>query len=186
MDVSNYSGPLNAATLQGWKEAGIEKVIVGTQKRDIARDQLAAATDAGFDVEAYVYLYWDWNMSEQVKTARDVVVGFPIKRLWLDTEDQAAHLTAAALKRYLNTAVGAAEKGGPIGIYTAKWWWVPAMKNTDAFNQHALWYAAYDGVPTFDDWPVGKFGGWEKPLCKQYEGDVYLCGVKVDKNVFLA
>ena len=43
-----------------------------------------------------------------------------------------------------------------------------------------LWYADYDGAKSFNDFEA--FGGWTKPVAKQYAGDATVCGQDVDLN----
>ena len=43
-----------------------------------------------------------------------------------------------------------------------------------------LWYADYDGAQNFNDFEA--FGGWTKPVAKQYAGDKTVCGQDVDLN----
>ena len=43
-----------------------------------------------------------------------------------------------------------------------------------------LWYADYDGAQNFNDFAA--FGGWTKPVAKQYAGDAIVCGLYVDLN----
>lgn len=45
---------------------------------------------------------------------------------------------------------------------------------------YPLWYAHYDGKPSFEDFTA--FGGWKSPHAKQFQGSTTLCGAGVDKN----
>ncbi len=47
-------------------------------------------------------------------------------------------------------------------------------------GDHALWYAHYDGNPSFSDF--SPFGGWSSPAMKQYTGTSTVCGFGVDDN----
>ncbi len=49
-----------------------------------------------------------------------------------------------------------------------------------AAGAYGLWYAHYDNLPNFSDF--SSFGGWSKPVMKQFAGDTTVCGLDVDKN----
>lgn len=73
--------------------------------------------------------------------------------------------------------------GKKTGIYTTPYFWNLIFGSKTACPESAvvsLWYARYDKLPNFNDFtPIG---GWEKPEMKQYDGDVIVCGLDVDKN----
>ena len=68
------------------------------------------------------------------------------------------------------------------GIYTSASQWGPITGNTAEFGAPALWYAHYDGSPSFSDFRP--FGGWSHPSIKQWAGTTSLCGAGVDKNFY--
>ena len=68
------------------------------------------------------------------------------------------------------------------GIYTSASQWGPITGNTNQFGAPPLWYAHYNGDPSFSDF--SPFGGWTKPSIKQYNGDVSVCGADVDQNAY--
>jgi hypothetical protein len=61
---------------------------------------------------------------------------------------------------------GAKSAGAEVGIYTNENEWVAVVNGVKDFPDLPLWYAHYDGRPSFDDWRP--FAGWEKPHMKQY------------------
>lgn len=71
-----------------------------------------------------------------------------------------------------------------VGIYASAYMWSKIMgglKNCPLFTNLPLWYAHYDGKPGFDDFVP--FGGWTRPMIKQFRGTSTLCGVTgVDVN----
>jgi len=76
-------------------------------------------------------------------------------------------------------------KGKVPAIYASKYMWQTIFGSFGACPSVAsqqLWYAHYDGVPSFSDF--APFGGWTKPAIKQYQGDTTLCGAGVDKNFY--
>ena len=49
--------------------------------------------------------------------------------------------------------------------------WVQLFGNDQScqlFTDVPLWYARFDGKPTFDDFYALPFGGWKQPYMKQY------------------
>jgi GH25 family lysozyme M1 (1,4-beta-N-acetylmuramidase) len=77
---------------------------------------------------------------------------------------------------FLRELVKAVEaRGLPVGIYTSSYNWQTITGDDRSFCEYPLWYAHYDHKASFDDFPsrkYGSFGGWKKPLLKQYAGDV--------------
>lgn len=76
-------------------------------------------------------------------------------------------------------------KGKTPGIYATAYMWQTIFGGRNAcpgVASQQLWYAHYDGSPSFSDF--GSFGGWSKPAIKQYQGDTTLCGAGVDKNFY--
>ena len=69
------------------------------------------------------------------------------------------------------------------GVYASESQWSEIMGlGYTGGSRHQLWYAHYDGNPSFSDFR--SFGGWTKPAIKQYEGDKSLCGVDVDYDYY--
>lgn len=79
----------------------------------------------------------------------------------------------------VNTLEG---QGHDIGFYTSKSQWTPIAGSNSEFSNYPLWYPHYDSSPSFSDFKP--FDGWTSPVIKQFEGDVTLCGVGIDKNWF--
>ncbi len=57
-DVSNWSGTVTTEQARCLRTAGVERLICGTQVRATTRAQIAAATAASLQAEAYVILRW--------------------------------------------------------------------------------------------------------------------------------
>ncbi|NIR45477.1 MAG: hypothetical protein GWN99_13805 [Gemmatimonadetes bacterium] len=191
VDVSFWSGELSGPEVACWRDAGVDHVIVGTQNTQIAAQQLSEAVAAGMTVDAYVMLYWQYDMSAQVRSALSAISSFPVRRLWLDAEQPADGRSASTLVSKIQQAVDACGSFS-CGIYTRKVWWRDNVANSSAFSHLPIWYAYYDGQADFSDWYEpqawyeGPFGGWSDPTGKQYDSDWTapdLCGVNVDYNV---
>ena len=186
IDISNWTGDIEPATVRCWKAAGVKKLIVGTQNETMTRRQVGVAQSEGLPIELYVYLYFDRDPVAKVKAAADLAHAADIFRIWLDAEDTS---TAKAPDRLIADLQGCVQavrdRGIDPGIYTGAWWWKPRMGNSAAFRDLDLWYSHYDGQPNFNDWYAGfAFGGWEHPTGKQYAGTTQLCGKGVDLNYF--
>ncbi len=159
LDVSNYQPAIIPAA---WKDAGVERLIVGCQRPDIARSQIASARAAGIVVRAvYAYLYGNSGDSGQVQNAIDVAREFGLFSVWLDAEE------AALTIQGLRNAVAQVEAAGfEAGIYTGPYYWINHMGNTTEFACLPLWYASYlyTGVVLREV----SFGGWTRAAVHQY------------------
>jgi GH25 family lysozyme M1 (1,4-beta-N-acetylmuramidase) len=102
--------------------------------------------------------------------------------LWFDIEG-AWSGTAAAHNEFIHGLITEANSLGiRWGIYTSRSQWEPITGNTAQFGAPALWYAHYDGNPSFSDF--APFGGWSRPSIKQYVGNAQVCGAGIDKNFY--
>lgn len=181
VDISHWTGNISDAVAAYWKQNGVKHVIAGTQKEAITRQQLQVAVRNGFTVDAYVFLYFNGNMAAQVKEALRRIQGFPVTRLWLDIEAKTGSYTQSQIKAQIWDAIRACGNQ-PYGIYTGAWWWKGYIKNTTDFANIPLWYAWYDKNPSLSTWSYQKFGGWQQPWGKQYQGTTNFGGVVVDFN----
>jgi len=101
--------------------------------------------------------------------------------IWFDIEGSEYWSSNCATNvDYLATLIATANSlGYHSGIYASSAQW-PIMCNTDRFAGLPLWWAHYEGGPTFGDFTP--FGGWRKPAIKQFAGSTSLCGAGIDKN----
>lgn len=187
IDASNYdSDTWNAPCL---KAAGVERVIMGCQRPQLASPMIVSARNAGIDVrDLYAFLYFGLDTTGQVNAA--IAVGLSvggIDTIWLDCESQAKDGTEAAglipgqRIDELKACVALVEQHGfRAGIYTGAWWWVPMMANTTEFAHLPLWHAAYpaDGQPQH----TVNYGGWSQVAIHQYTSTLNLCGRNRDAN----
>jgi len=183
LDVSNYSGVFSREAVACWRQQGYGHLVCGSQRSEITRRQLETAVAGGMSVDAYVYLYWRFDVAGQVAAALETVRGYPVERLWLDCEDAAGGLAPAAIVGRIGTAVAACG-AFPHGIYTGRWWWEPTTGASRAFSHLPLWHAEYPVVsePPPDFAGFRAYGGWSRPAMWQYRGTTQLCGVGVDLN----
>lgn len=184
VDVSMWEGPIAQSETDCMWASGVRHLIAGTQVEEVTRQQLAMAVSRGMTVDGYVYLYWDQDVTAQVNEAFRRTKGFPIGRMWLDVEQDPAGLGANALIKLVQQAYDACTAQGTAdcGIYTGPGFWKTYMNNTTSLSNLPLWYAQYDYKTSLSDWTTQHFGGWAKPVAKQW-AEQALCGVGVDKDV---
>lgn len=188
VDISNWSGQIGSTTVEQWKLNGVKRVIVGTQNEAIMRQQMHQVTRADVSLEAYVYLYDNFNsFADQVKEAIRRFADFPVRRLWLDCEFATTAPPDVVVER-IQRAVDACNVAGvTCGIYTGGWWWRPMTGNYVGFADVPLWFASYVTPGMGPNCPAGLrpgFGGWQWGVMRQYRGTVLLNGVNVDFNWF--
>lgn len=196
IDISNYTDPLTPAALEAWKAAGVGLVIVQAIDPPAGfpagrtRDQIQACLDAGLPVDAYVFLWFDLDVSD-IQHKLSLLGGLPIRRLWLDVEDESAArydqpTSEAKVRAALDACDGySTTHGERPGVYSGGWYWRDGryMGNTTAFSDRDLWDSNYDGV-TDTISGFQSYGGWTERAIKQYQGSTSLAGINgVDMNV---
>lgn len=198
-DASNYSSGLTPEALAAAKLDGVGLAII--QAIDppagfpagVTRQQIQACLDAGLPVDAYVYLWFDADISD-IQHKLSLLDGLPIRRLWLDVEDTAAakydqatceNKVADALAECDRWVDGAGITYVSTGVYTGRWMWSDPwyMANASLFSGRDLWDSDYDNAPD----PVTGFtpyGGWTSCAIKQYAGTSNRWGIDaIDLNV---
>lgn len=196
VDVSNYSSALTPEALAAWKADGVELVLVQAIDPPAGfpagktRDQVQACLDAGLVVDAYIYLWFDADVGD-IQRKLALLDGLPIRRLWLDVEDEsAARYDWAACEAKVRDALNACDSFAVTGIdrtgiYTGGWFWRSDqyMANTTTFADRELWDSNYaDGIA--DTAAFKPYGGWQSCAIKQWQGTSDYLGVSgVDLNV---
>ena len=105
-------------------------------------------------------------------------------RLWLDIEGTQYWLssTSANQKFYKSLVDACKSQVGNCGIYCSQSQWSALFGSSYVYgNDLPVWYAHYDGVASFSDWPTHTFGGWTTPYAKQYAGGT-VCNTSTDWN----
>jgi len=136
-------------------------------------------------VDGYIYPCLDCgNPAQQVIDTVNYLQqsGANYGMLWFDIEGSWADDVNTNINFIQGLIDQANAMGVHWGIYTSYSQWGPITGNTDRFGAPPLWYAHYDGDPSFGDF--SPFGGWSKPSIKQYDGDVDFCGASLDKNFY--
>jgi len=135
-------------------------------------------------VDIYLFPSYGCSVSAagQVDAAINGMGNIPFGQLWIDIE-VGGQGSAANNYNWMMQALarGTARLGnGRMGIYSSRWMWSQVMPGYNGPTQYPMWYANYDGVPSFANFPT--FAGWTRPAMKQFAGDVGLCGANVDLN----
>jgi hypothetical protein len=183
IDISHWEGPMSQYEMDCFWTQGVRHVVSGTQVAEVTRQQLEMADARGMTLDAYVYLYWDRDMTAQVDDAFATAASFPIGRMWLDVEESAGGRSASTLLALVRQAVDACRAHGAAecGIYTRGTYWTASLANTTELADVPLWYARYNHLTSLDSWATERFGGWDRPAAKQWAEEV-LCNVGVDKD----
>jgi len=109
--------------------------------------------------------------------------GVQIGRLWYDIEGSwpVHHSENQAFMKGLVDA--GVSRGIPAGVYTNWNSWEDIVGSSYDYPSSKglpVWYPHYDGNPSFSDFQ--QFGGWDKPMWKQYLGDQTSCNTNLDYN----
>jgi GH25 family lysozyme M1 (1,4-beta-N-acetylmuramidase) len=180
IDVSSWSGEFTDAEAEACKALGCRLVIVNTWG-EWCRQQAEMTLKHGMDLEFYTYMYFSVDPERRVADALEAVSGFPVRMFWLDYEDDPAGLRSHEVVAHIRQAVAACERQRlPVGIYTRRSWWEPYTGSCTEFARLSLWDAFYDGVP--DLTYFRPYGGWTRPLIKQFTGTSEAGGQTVDFN----
>jgi GH25 family lysozyme M1 (1,4-beta-N-acetylmuramidase) len=184
VDVSNYTGPLNADQVAALRAEGIGHVVVRLSletpyKREIAVQQLRGCVAGGLTVSGYLWVYGnttpaDVGAAVAIATEADA----RLCMLWLDLEEDGP--TVEQIRGLAHAAIVA---GVRPGIYTGRWWWWGHFGNPADFADIPLWDANYGLGPRLDATPG--YGGWTSRAGHQYAGTSTVGGVgNVDLDVF--
>ena len=145
----------------------------------------AAANAAGMDVHAYMFpCPTCGNPAGQVATLLSYWEAnkVNVKRLWLDIEGEQYWTSSHASNQAFYEGLVNACKANDLvcGVYSSASQWGPIFGSLDFTygNNLPLWYADYDGVPSFDNW--AHFGGWSGPTLKQFTDQGSKCGCSYD------
>lgn len=121
---------------------------------------------------------------ELAESYNSTSVGAKVGMLWLDIEGtQYWSGSTTNNVNFLSSMVSEGKaRGVSLGIYSSASQWNPIMGGSTKFSSLPLWYAHYDGNPSFSDFSA--FGGWSKPAIKQYKGTTSICSTSIDKNYY--
>jgi GH25 family lysozyme M1 (1,4-beta-N-acetylmuramidase) len=170
VDCSRYQGVLSVAVLQGWKNAGVTRVILKAGGGDSGRYQdsqwvtnSANVRAAGLILEAY----WFNGTTDPAGDAAFVVSFVPAGvRIWADVESEGSmpHWSDDQADVFERAVIAA---GHPSGTYMSS---SVTFGSWPKCSSRPLWVAAYGGSS------VPKVGNWRAPVLWQYTSSGHLPG----------
>lgn len=124
----------------------------------------------------------------QVEAVLARFAGVDFTRYWIDVEANPSSDPRFPWERdfnrnitFLYELVTYAQKSGKeVGIYTMGRYWEELMDSTREFASHPLWWVRDDKQASFEDFEP--FGGWNRPVLKQYALDCEVGGVSYDAS----
>ena len=124
------------------------------------------------------------QMSELVSYLKSNCASAWSGRVWLDIEGTQYWMSSTSSNQawYKQLKDSCSTYGVRCGVYSSYYQW-QGIFGTTSFSYGSelpLWYAHYDNSASFSDFSA--FGGWSTPHAKQYQGDVGLCSMNVDRN----
>jgi len=124
------------------------------------------------------------QMSELVSYLKSNCASAWSGRVWLDIEGTQYWTSSTSSNQawYKQLKDSCATYGVRCGVYSSYYQWQGIFGSTSFKygNELPLWYAHYDNSASFSDF--SSFGGWTSPHAKQYQGDVTLCSMGVDRD----
>lgn len=187
LDLSNHDeSTFDAECL---KSNGVTDVIMGCQLGGgPARRMIPKLEKADVNVPGtYAFLGFKNWWIEPTNQAIAVAKQFGIGKVYLDAEADDANSGATGnevnpqqrAQRLVDCCDLVLDSGLKLGIYTAKWWWVPYMANTHLFADIDLWLGGPYGVPPIIN---PGFGGWAEVEIHQHTSTYYVCDRGRDAN----
>eukprot|EP01017_Pseudomicrothorax_dubius_P047706 TRINITY_DN859_c0_g1_i2.p1 TRINITY_DN859_c0_g1~~TRINITY_DN859_c0_g1_i2.p1 ORF type:complete len:226 (-),score=21.23 TRINITY_DN859_c0_g1_i2:93-770(-) len=198
IDISIWSKP----TLSQWQclqQLGNTFAIIevwngGHQLNANTPTNVQNAWDAGFKyVDLYAFFCPNCNGNYPAFSAIDSIAQFVKNQkikygmLWIDVEPCEgcwSNDPEYNLNYVVQLVQEAKTQGLHVGIYSSWGSWdatIGLNRGSPVLQNLPLWYAHYDGVPSFAD-GLYTFGGWTQPAIKQFKGDQTQCGVDVDNS----
>lgn len=200
---------VSSGTLFKWVRDGVERLYPQySEKLSAYLDSAKAFLEQvpWGKVDVYVYLYfplspWNQTPESRVNAALRVIKasGVPVRYVWLDVEDPNDHGTP---EDYVNALLRCGDlitsAGYRPGIYTGRSSYVSRMGAYSGFAKYGwpLWHANYVhglDVPAEPDMTleptevgfgnVSAYGGWDKPLIRQWHGTTMFGGHSVDMDI---
>jgi len=146
---------------------------------------IQAAIAAGVSrVDVYMFPCFSCgDPSSQVQAAVSAISGLKYDMFWFDIEGPGVYWgssTSANSQFFEGLVQEAQSMSQSIGVYTSASQWEPIMGSYTGGSSFPLWYAHYDGNPSFSDFQP--FNGWTSPTMKQYNGNEVVCGIGVDED----
>jgi len=169
----------NYAIFRGYRSTGIFEPLIQQNLRNAEAAGIA-------HVDVYLFPCVSClNPRVQVDTLVDGLKGYNYGMIWIDIEIRAWNDDFATNQQFILDIVDQVKKRGvPVGVYTSYHNWENIVGiNWEGIKEVPLWYAHWDRATNFNDFKP--FGGWTKPVMKQYASDLSLCGMdEVDQDFY--
>ena len=188
-DISAFIGLVNC--FQDIAAAGHSYMIIELQSNRVWNKDLIyninAARAAGInDIDVYLFPQKNRTGEEQVATAIKFLLDNKVEfnRFWIDVEEQKYWFdTCDENIKFLHDMINSALDYLPqerVGIYVSAHYWEPMFCSTTEFSGFQLWWPRYDNKTSTDNFVP--FGGWQKPVMKQFLGTTKLSCADIDLN----
>ena len=139
---------------------------------------------AGLKIGLYMFPCFSCgNPAKQVEDTIKDVGSRPVDIYWVDVEKLGWSSDKNKNREFIQAMVNEIKsKGKKAGIYSNYYMWQDIVGlDWSAMSDHPLWYAHYDKLEACSDFKP--FGGWKKPMFKQYQGTTTLCNGGVDISI---
>lgn len=174
-DISAFIGPIDC--FEDIAAAGHSFMIIELQSAHVWNKDLIHninnARAAGInDIDVYLFNQKNRSAEEQVTASIKFMQGNNVEyeTFWFDIENQTYWFdTCDENIKFLHEMISTALDYLPperIGIYASNHSWEPLMCGTTDFSGFKLWWPRYDNKTSIDNFVP--FGGWQKPIMKQY------------------
>nr|CAD2132062.1 unnamed protein product [Meloidogyne enterolobii] len=191
----DISSPANLEQTKCFKKNGYKSIYIRVWQSNNKFDSnsvntIKNARTAGIDnVDCYVFPCAKCKDANPKNIIEKILKNLKAKnvkcdRIWIDVEGPQYWKTNKQqnvdfIQGMVNELKANKQK---IGIYTSNAQWQPITGGSTKFNDFPLWYPHYDNKANFVDFKP--FGGWKKPLIKQYDDNKKVCNVNADLNFF--
>ena len=174
-DISAFIGPIEC--FDDIAAAGHSFMIIELQSSKVWNKDLIHninnARAAGInDIDVYLFPQKNRTAEEQVHSSIKFLLDNNVEfnTYWIDVEEQKYWFdTCDENIKFLQDMISSALDYLPqerVGIYTSNHYWEPMFCSTTAFSGFQLWWPRYDNNTSIDNYVP--FGGWQKPVMKQY------------------
>ena len=167
----------NYAIFRGYRSYGIFDPVI--------LDNLKNAETAAIKADVYLFpCVKCLNPRAQVDTLVDGIKNYKYGMIWIDIEIYAWNDNLVTNQQFILDMIDQVKKRGvSVGVYTSyhNWEYIVGI-NWEGIKEVPLWYAHWDRVMSFDDFKP--FGGWTKPVMKQFASDGIICGTNIDQDFY--
>jgi len=187
VDVSSWVGESTWACMKGKGYSfAIVREFQETCNVDPNGVHSVANAWAGGMAHVDVYLFPSYGCGISAATQMDRTIdsmgSIPFGTVWIDIES-GGQGSAANNHAWLMAALAQGVKrigAKRMGVYSSRYEWGLVMGGYSGPTEYPIWYANYDGVPSFANFP--SFAGWTRPAMKQFAGSSGMCSASVDLN----